>query len=219
MPARSDMRHAPPRQVRVQPVEEGARQAAADPHEREDGQLPDLVGPLDFPAAELHRHLGAERPPLRLVVHGPREEADRQRGDRGADEHADEDRGVHVRGALLDGEQHAADGRPKGRSDAGRCTSRREVPGLVGDPVGRHVWSGVHAGDLRCDDGAAVDHRPLLTARQARRDAADDAHCLSAEGAQDEDVRDVDPVQHTLDLRDATAGGQGLDVAHQRPGD
>eukprot|EP00429_Kryptoperidinium_foliaceum_P093003 CAMPEP_0176201538 /NCGR_PEP_ID=MMETSP0121_2-20121125/9617_1 /TAXON_ID=160619 /ORGANISM="Kryptoperidinium foliaceum, Strain CCMP 1326" /LENGTH=678 /DNA_ID=CAMNT_0017540417 /DNA_START=32 /DNA_END=2066 /DNA_ORIENTATION=+ len=119
VPPGADVPHAPPREAGVQRVEERATEAAADAHHGEDGQFPDLVPALGGEAAELHRDLCAEGSPRGLALHGPVEEAHSEGGQGGADEGPHQDRGVHVRRALLDGEEHAADRRAEGGGDAG----------------------------------------------------------------------------------------------------
>mmetsp|Transcript_19942 Transcript_19942/g.63210 ORF Transcript_19942/g.63210 Transcript_19942/m.63210 type:complete len:259 (+) Transcript_19942:1343-2119(+) len=211
------MRLPPAREPEVDRVEGSAGKAPEDAHERKDGEFPDQVGPWRE-SSKLHRHVCPEHAERAAVVHWPEEAADSEGGHRRTEEAAQQDRGTHVRGTLLDGKQNAADRRAERRRHARGSPGGGQVPGLAALAVGAHEGPSVPPGNQRGDTGPAVDHGALLPARQACGHTEDDAGGLAQEGTPPEHSGHVDAVQVALDLGDATAGSKGLHEAHERPG-
>mmetsp|Transcript_68057 Transcript_68057/g.221612 ORF Transcript_68057/g.221612 Transcript_68057/m.221612 type:complete len:254 (-) Transcript_68057:483-1244(-) len=196
---RADIPHPPLGQPRVHRIKQRPKQPTADAHQSKDRQLHERVSP-DRESAELHGDLGAKRSPRRLAVHRAGKRPHGQGSHGGADKGANQDARVHVRGTLLDREEHTADRSAKRRGNTGSSPGGDEISGFGGQPVRANDRTGVGELDLCRHNRAAMDHGPLLATRQAGADAADNAQRLTDQRPQAEDVRKVDPVQDALDL-------------------
>mmetsp|Transcript_69800 Transcript_69800/g.175821 ORF Transcript_69800/g.175821 Transcript_69800/m.175821 type:complete len:283 (-) Transcript_69800:238-1086(-) len=214
MASRSDEAHSQFGQLCVRCIEQCTQKTAKNPHGCKDWELPHKIAPI-LKSTELHWNCCAERSPLCHVVHRPREEAHSKASHRGANKGAHQDRGIHVRRAFLDSEQHPPNRGAEGSSHSRRCTGGHKVACFGVQAVGCDQRARIEAGHRGGHDGARVDHRPFLPTRQPCAHAANDAEGLGRKRSKKENIGKVDAIQNALDLRDPTATCQWLHIAHQ----
>mmetsp|Transcript_29434 Transcript_29434/g.47852 ORF Transcript_29434/g.47852 Transcript_29434/m.47852 type:complete len:333 (+) Transcript_29434:1619-2617(+) len=222
--ALGDIAEAPDGEALVGGVEERPNQAAHAPDHHEEQQLPHrVVGAVLVQRVELAEgeHLGL----VGLQPHGLRvlDHVQRHHRHHRAEERAPRQLRGPEGGALLEREEHAADGGPEGGRHPRRGAARDEVAFLlVVAEVLELGEGGVQAegvalplGDAGGQHGAAVHHGALLPRGQPARHREHHAQHLADEGADTDDPFVVHPVQEGLDFRNTRPCAERLKVNHE----
>mmetsp|Transcript_90224 Transcript_90224/g.263878 ORF Transcript_90224/g.263878 Transcript_90224/m.263878 type:complete len:595 (-) Transcript_90224:78-1862(-) len=206
-------RTPPLREAQIQPNEEAADEAADDPQEQEQRNLPDL--PL------LSRTVGGggeceDRELVRAVdipalQHEARGEAPRKRQQERALA-----QGVH--GAkLFDGEEHSAHGSPEGRGHPGGGADAQDL--VEGDAARERPQHPAGVPDEVGPADADLDEGALLPQRQPGAHHQGEPHRLHEEAGRGEARGDGEARDRRLHVRDAAAPGGGGIGVHEQGGE
>ena len=151
------------------------------------------------------------------LIEPVRGEHARARGEEAPPQHA----GAVEAGALLHGEQHAADGCAERHRDADGGSDGDEIT-LIGVIAKVRRFLGPKTQSVAAKGAepaahktSAVDERPFFPGDQSGTDAERDAAQLGPEGLDPQQTPEVHAVEVRFQFRDAGARGEGLDVGHQ----